>query len=295
MDAFELGHLSVTRIGQFDNWPLSPAEFFPGTDQELWLANRSWLAPEHWNPAEDKVQVSVGSWLIRSADRTIIVDTGLGAGGDRPGLPSGTPFVSALAGAGVTPADVDIVICTHLHPDHVGGNTIVDDTGVWGPTFPHAQYLFSRPDVDFFGNPGLDEGPGRSVAVFAASIAPVVQAGQALIWDSTHVIDEHLKLVLAPGHTPGSAVLSVESGGDRALFVGDLLHTPVQVLRPQVSSCFCHDPAAAARSRRRILEWAADHRALVVPAHFGGGRAVEIVRDGAGLNIARWAAAVTGH
>jgi glyoxylase-like metal-dependent hydrolase (beta-lactamase superfamily II) len=287
MHTLELGHVSVTRIPLFENWPLSPAEFFPGSDTGLWNANRSWLSPAHWDVEADRVGVAVQTWLLRSAGRVIIIDTGLGTA--RPGVPDGVPLAGALAAAGVTPADVDLVICTHLHADHVGGNTRLGDGGEWTPAFPNARYLFSRPDLDFFHPRTLTEGPGRSAAVYAESIEPILRAGQARIWDDAYTIDEHLRLTLTPGHTPGHGMLTLESGGDRAVFVGDLLHAPVQVLEPDMSSCFCHDPAASARSRRAVLEWAADHLALVVPAHFGGAGAVEIDRDGPRFTVRRWA------
>jgi len=282
MHTIELGSVSVTRIAHFDNWPLAPAEFFPGTDPAVWAANRSWLAPAHWDADADRVRVAVQTWLLRSAGRTILIDTGLSP------TRAGVPFLPALAAAGVAPDDVDLVISTHLHADHVGGHTRLENDE-WVPAFPNARYLFSKPDLDFFDPRTLVEEPGRSAAVFAESVEPVLRAGQAVIWDGSHVVDEHLRLDLAPGHTPGLGVLTLTSGGDRAVFVGDLLHSPVQVLEPGVSSCFCHDRAQAARTRHRVLAWAADHAALVVPAHFGGGRAAEVRRDGTRFALHRWA------
>lgn len=285
MHTIELGGVSVTRIPHFDNQPLTPAEFFPGGDPDLWEANRSWLAPAHWDAEADKVRISVQSWLLRSAGRTVLIDTGLDTG--RFGG-AGVAPAAALAAAGVRPDEVDLVVCTHLHADHVGGNTWLQD-GERVPLFPRAEYLFSRPDLAFFDPATLTEEPGRSAVVHAESIEPILRSGQARIWDGTHVIDENLRLDLAPGHTPGHGVLTLDSGGDRAVFVGDLLHAPVQVLAPELSSCFCHDPAAAARTRRRVLEWAADHKALVVPAHFGGAGVVEIAREGSRFAVRGWA------
>jgi len=284
MDTIELGEVSVTRIQHFDSWPLAPTDFFPETDQAVWTANRPWLAPAHWDADANRVRIAVQSWLLRSGGQTILIDTGLGAA--RPDVPAGAALPETLAG--VAPADIDLVICTHLHADHVGWNTSLDN-GDWVPSFPNARYLFSRPDLDFFHPDKLIEGPGRSAAVFRASVEPVLCSGQALTWDGSYVIDERLRLDLAPGHTPGLGVLTLDAGGDLAVFVGDVVHGPSQFLEPEVSSCFCHDPRAAARSRRKVLEWAADHRALVVPAHFGGARAVEVSRDGSRFAVRRWA------
>ncbi|MDT3440963.1 MBL fold metallo-hydrolase [Pseudofrankia sp. BMG5.37] len=100
------------------------------------------------------------------------------------------------------------------------------------------------------------------------------------MWDNSHTIDENLRIDLAPGHTPGTGIVSVESAGERAILAGDLVHSPAQFWEPRVSSCFCHDPRQAARTRQRVLGQAADGNALVIPAHFGGERAMRISRDG---------------
>lgn len=289
MHTIELGGVSVTRIPYFDNWPLPPTAFLPGSDPELWEENRSWLSPAFWDAEADRVRVTVQSWLLRSAGRTILIDTGLGVDTARPGVPAGADLPAALATVGVAPADVDLVICTHLHADHVGWNTRRTESGDRVPAFPNARYLFSRPDLEFFHPDALIEEPGRSAAVYAESIEPVLNAGQAQVWDDSYVIDENLKLTLAPGHTPGHGLLTLKSGNDHAVFVGDLLHTPVQILAPEASSCFCHDPSAASRSRNKMLQWAADHTALVIPAHFGGAGAVEVSRADTRFTIQRWA------
>jgi glyoxylase-like metal-dependent hydrolase (beta-lactamase superfamily II) len=231
--------------------------------------------------------VAVQSWLLRSAGATVIIDTGLAAQTARPGVPAGASLPAALAAAGVAPADVDLVVCTHLHADHVGWNTRLDG-GERVPAFPSARYLFSRPDLGFFHPSTLIEEPGRSAVVYAESVEPILRAGKALIWDDVHIIDENLQLRLAPGHTPGHGIVILESGGDRAVFAGDLLHTPLQLHAPHLSSCFCHDRPTAARTRRTILQWAADRTALVIPAHFAGAGAVEIERNGSSFAVRRW-------
>jgi glyoxylase-like metal-dependent hydrolase (beta-lactamase superfamily II) len=289
MHTIELGDVTVTRLAHVDNWPLSSAGFFPGTVPAHWQANRSWLAPDHWDAEADRVHVAVRTWLLRSGGRTILVDTGLDPSSTRHGVPAGAPLPAVLATAGVKPEDVDLVICTHLHADHVGGNTLTTADGDRVPAFPRARYLISRPDLDFFHPDNLTEEPGRSATVFAASIEPLLRSGQAQIWDDSYVIDDHLRLALTPGHTPGHAMVTLESGSDRAAFVGDLLHSPIQIAEPGLSSCFCHAPAEAARSRRKVLGWAADDNALILPAHFGGAGAVEIRRAGPGFKVHRWA------
>lgn len=235
------------------------------------------------------------TWALRSAGRTILVDTGVGNGRERPGAPHfhhlQGDFLDQLARAGIRPQDVDVVVNTHIHGDHVGWNT-VDADGEWVPAFPHAQYLIPAADNAHYG-PDNAYGNGlreNDPLIYEDSIAPIHRAGQALLWDGTHRIDEHLTLESAPGHTPGSSVLRLASGDDRAVFVGDLLHSPVQILQPACNSCFCLHPEQAAASRHRILERAATERELVVPAHFGGPGAVQVRRQGSGFALGAWAA-----
>jgi glyoxylase-like metal-dependent hydrolase (beta-lactamase superfamily II) len=104
--------------------------------------------------------------------------------------------------------------------------------------------------------------------VYADSIAPIL--GRAVLWEDAYRLDDNLTLEAAPGHTPGSSVLRVQSGSDRAVVVGDVLHSPVQILEPAYSSCFCEDPEQAAATRQRLLERAADEVEIVIPAHFAG-------------------------
>lgn len=280
MDTLQVGDVSLTRIPHMEHWTLPSAVFFPEMDPDTWTEHRDQLAPAHWNPRTGQVRIAVQTWLLRSAGRLVLVDTGLSAATTRPGAPAGSDLPAALAAVGVAVHDVDLVICTHLHADHVGWNTRPDGDGGWTPTFPRARYLFSRPDLDFFHPDTLVEQPGRSAAVHAESIEPILRAGQAEVWDDTHPIDDHLRIDLAPGHTPGTGVVTVDSAGEQAFLVGDLLHSPAQFWEPTASSCFCHDPRQAARTRRHILGRAADLDAVIVPAHFAGGRTMRVRRDG---------------
>lgn len=290
-----LGDVEVTRVVEWSG-AFAPARgLVPQSSAEVWKDNEDWLAPAHWEPESDRAVVALQTWVLRSGGRTVLVDTGVGNGRERPGSPQfhhwQGDFLGGLARAGVRPEDVDVVVNTHLHGDHVGWNT-VDAEGEWVPTFPHAQYLIPAADNAYFGP---DNAYGKGLReddplIYEDSVAPVHRAGQSVLWEGVHRIDEHLSLESAPGHTPGSSVLRLTSGSDRAVFVGDLLHSPVQILRPSCNSCFCLDPEQAVASRHRILERAAAERELVVPAHFGGAGAVEVRKEGGGFALGRWAA-----
>lgn len=213
--------------------------------------------------------------MLHSEGETILVDTGVGNHKDRPYAPVrsrlNNDFLGDLARAGVRPEDVDIVINTHLHVDHVGWNTYLDGR-TWVPTFPNATYLMAKADFEYW-NPANEIrtllGRGNQ-NVFEDSVTPVHEAGPTHLREDSHRIDSHPRLDPAPGHTPGSSVLRLESGSDRALFVGDLMHSPIQIHEPDANSCFREDPAEARATRRELPGSAVDSNALVFPAHLGG-------------------------
>ncbi|MFI9201238.1 MBL fold metallo-hydrolase [Streptomyces sp. NPDC053048] len=301
MQTITLGGVDITRVVEM-HAPVAPvADIFPTATPRMWREHESWLAPDFWNPRTDDFIANAQTWVLRSEGRTILVDTGLGNDKDRPHMPawSGlrTDFLDRLRAAGVRPEDVDVVVNTHVHADHVGWNTRLVD-GEWVPTFPRATYLIPRADFDYWnpaagragrgalGGIGVDQASG---IMFEDSVAPVHRAGQAVLWEDGYRIDGQLSLEPAPGHTPGSSVLRLESGSDRALFIGDLVHSPLQIAEPDCDTCLSEDQEAATRSRRRVLEQAADTGALVFPAHLPGHGAAEVRREGGTFAIAGWA------
>ncbi|MFF4251160.1 MBL fold metallo-hydrolase [Streptomyces sp. NPDC001663] len=291
--SFVIGDVEVVRVVEWQA-PYAPArDLVPGVGPEVWQGNRELLAPDHWEPDSDRAVVALQTWVVRSGGRTVLVDTGVGNGRERPGNPlfhqREGDFPDRLARTGVRLEDVDVVVNTHIHGDHVGWNTR-DADGSWVPMFADATYLLPAADDRHFGPDGGYGGGVRpdDRLTYEDSIAPVHKAGQAVLWDGEYRIDDHLTLESAPGHTPGSSVLRVASRGEQAVFVGDLLHSPVQILHPECSSCFCLDPRQAVVSRRRILERAADQGELVIPAHFGGSGVVEVRRQGASFDLANW-------
>ncbi|GAA4886760.1 MBL fold metallo-hydrolase [Saccharopolyspora cebuensis] len=295
MHEIVLGDVTITRIVEYyGSVGMAPGTFFPESPAESWRDGEHWLAPDFLDPATGTVVAAAQTWLLRREGRTILVDTGAGNDKERPHAPVwsrlDTDFLGRLAAAGVRPEDVDLVINTHLHVDHVGWNTRLDGR-TWVPTFPNATYLLPRADFEFW-NPANGRTPisgHGNQNVFEDSVAPVHEAGLTELWEDGHRIDANLRLEPAPGHTPGSSVVVLESGTDRALFAGDLLHTPLQFVEPDTNSCFCEDPVRSRATRRRLLGWAADTGALVLPAHLGGHGGAEVVREGGSFAIKGWA------
>ncbi|MEY9936791.1 MBL fold metallo-hydrolase [Streptacidiphilus sp. MAP5-3] len=297
VQVFQVGDVEVLRLVEWTGAFVPTADLVPGATQELWAAQAHWLAPEHVEPETGRAMVAIQTWVLRSEGMTVVVDTGIGNGRERPGSPMFDnwqgDFPGLLAQAGIRPEEVDVVVNTHVHGDHVGWNTTATEHG-WVPTFPNARYLVPAADDAYFG-PANGYAGGRRPddrLMYEDSLAPVHRAGQVDLWEGSHRIDGRLTLEAAPGHTPGSAVLRLASAGERAVFVGDLVHNPVQIVAPGCSSCLCLDPVQSAASRRRVLARAADERELLVPAHFAGPGAVEVRRAGEGDGFApgAWAA-----
>lgn len=206
MDTIALGNVEITRVVELPARGSARDYIFPDVSVAHWQAHESWLAPVFLDPAADEVRTMSQTWLIRSEGRTILIDTGIGNDRERPAMPSfhhlNTHYLGELAAAGVRPQDVDTVICTHVHGDHVGWNTRRTDDGKWRPTFPHAQYVISRADFDYW-NPanGHRTRSGPQMAnVFEDSVAPVHQAGQTVLWEGDHHdIGARLRIEAGPG------------------------------------------------------------------------------------------------
>ncbi len=275
MERWKIGEVKVTRILELEM--LSAGTFvLPDATPEN-LKPLSWLAP-HFVSEDGQVRMSVHAFLIESEGRRIVVDTCLG--NDKPRrIPDWNmrrgPFLLDLATAGHPRESIDTVLCTHLHVDHVGWNTMLED-GRWVPTFPHARYLFARKEWEYWSNVQDD----LFGDVLEDSVRPVVDAGLVELVEPDHVLTSEVRLEPTPGHTPGHVSVRISSRGQEAVITGDLMHHPCQVARPDWSSQFDVDVAAARLTRRRFLERYADRPTLVLGTHFATPTAGRIVRDG---------------
>jgi glyoxylase-like metal-dependent hydrolase (beta-lactamase superfamily II) len=292
MKPVRLGRASVTRVVEFQ-FELG-TRFFAGTPASGWRDHADLLVPDFFDPDTDQWRIAVQSWVIEIDGLTVVVDTGVGNDRQRPQTPAldhlNTGFLTALQSAGVDRNAVDVVVNTHIHSDHVGWNTLLDN-GTWVPTFPNARYVAPAADYRHFApdGPAARQSPRTEQEatrqrgdqlVFADSVLPVAEAGQLIGWSDDYQIGESLRLRPAPGHTPGSSVLWLDAG-QPAVFVGDLTHSPLQLCRPADPCAFDMDAGAAAATRRRIFTEAADAHAAVIPAHYPGrgGATIRAVAD----------------
>lgn len=290
MTTFRIGDTTITRIEEVLGPGFVARQILPDWSDEAVAPHLSWLVPDHYEPEKRRLVASLHSWMVRTPRHTILVDTCAGNHKNRPGSPGfhmlDRPYLANLAAAGVRPEEIDFVLCTHLHVDHVGWNTRLDN-GRWVPTFPNARYVFSKTERDHFdpsrGQSGM---AGNAPLIWADSILPVIDSGKAHVVDGTDLIGGDLMIEPAPGHTPGHVTLALERPQGRALFTGDITHHPIQLHYPDWSSAFCFDKAQSAATRRRVLERCADTGALYCPAHFGRPHAGRIARTGNAFRLA---------
>ncbi len=276
-----IGDVTIDSIWEFGGPYRDASEIYPDITPEIIARHRPWMIESCMEEATDLLVFAFQSFLIRTPDHTILVDCCVGEDKERPLRPAWHrkkwPWMANLLAAGVTPEDIDFVMCTHLHVDHVGWNTQLKD-GRWVPTFPNARYIFAASEYDYWKGVLAEQDWIRDA--FNDSVLPVVEAGRADLVANDHEIVKGAWLAPAPGHTPGGVVLNLESGGDKAIFTGDMMHHAIQVPEPQLSTIFCTDAELSAKTRTAFVENNADTGTLIVPAHFGGETAGRIVSQG---------------
>ena len=281
-----IGDIRARALVDLDGYPLELGFVFPDLDPREVDRHRSWLEPTHLKG--NAIQLVIRSIVMEVDGRRILIDACVGEHKDRPTRPmfnqrKDVDFIAKLAQLGLAPEDIDVVLCTHLHVDHVGWNTKLDN-GRWVPTFPNARYLFGRKELDFWmAQPDRAAVGGGSLV---DSVIPIVEAKRCDLVDDGHDLGRGLSLCALPGHTPGQLGLDVQRGKDRAFFVGDAIHSPIQVVYPHISTGFDTSKEDARATRTAFLEAAADDNRWLVPCHFRGPIGHRIQRDGASFKLA---------
>lgn len=272
-----VGNVRITRILELAPMAFDPAMFLQTTREEV-LARGEWLIPEYATEAGDII-LHFQAFIIEAGGRRIMVDPCIGNAKPRshPQLNMlDTDFLERLSDAGLPRESIDFVLCTHLHVDHCGWNTMFID-GQWVTTFPNARYLFGRSELDHARSAQDDD---DAAAIYQDSVQPIIDAGLCERIEPGFVIVEGVSLEPTPGHTPGHCSVFIKSLGQEAILAGDVVHHPVQMSLPHVSSNFCWDKDRAVTTRRTMLDRAAKGGALLIPAHFAGPTGVKVEPDG---------------
>ena len=272
-----VGNVEITAVHDGDG-ALPISMVFPGVDPELWLPYQQ-KYPECFNgDNNENIALPFECYVIRSEGHTILVDTGVGSMATNPGTV--TAFAGGVDGrllldlqtAGVNKEDIDTVFLTHLHPDHVGWN-VNNDGPTPVPSFPNARYVFHQDDWEAFRPPRDSEVFGFTFR--EETLAPLEGAGVIEPLSGEHSITSEITAILTPGHTPGSMSLAIDSGGEKALVMGDVFHGPPQVSEPSWVFAFDADPDTAVQSRSRMLDRAEAENAIMAICHSTGfGRVV---------------------
>lgn len=277
MMRWRIGAVTVTKIVELESTGGSRFVLPQATRDAV--AHMHWMRP-HFMDEAGRLKMSVHALVVETPARRIVVDTCIG--NDKQGrfvptwngLQSG--FLRDLAAAGFERESIDTVLCTHLHVDHVGWNTMQVD-GRWVPTFPNARYLMARTEFEHWRAwPEHDE----HEAAFADSVGPVFDAGLVDLVETDHRICDEVRLVPTVGHTPGHVSVAIASEGHEALITGDFAHHPCQMAMPAWASAFDHDAEQSTRTRREVFGRLAGTPTLLIGTHFATPTAGRVVRDG---------------
>ncbi len=283
MKTLNIGNVRVDRVQDWAGPLFEVANFWPAGNWDAIEGERDWMEP-HFLLPKDKMtkgvlNASLHTYVIRTPRFNILVDTCLGNDKQRHAIPDwnglNTDYLAKIARLGLKPEEVHYVMCTHLHFDHVGWNTKLEN-GRWVPTFPNARYIFHKAEYEYWqqnqDSHGLD-------GAFGDSILPVVEAGRADLVKGDFAIDDSLWLEPSPGHTPGHVCINLKNGGESALFTGDAFHHPIQVAYPEWSTAFCSDAAGSANARRTIIEKICGTDTYMMAAHFMDPTIARVVRN----------------
>jgi glyoxylase-like metal-dependent hydrolase (beta-lactamase superfamily II) len=260
--------------------------FFPALTKEVLDANRSWLQPVFMDAA-DKLVFAIQSFVIKTPHHNILIDACVGNHKQRPTRPfwhmlNSDRFEKALAGAGVGVNDVDYVMCTHLHTDHVGWNTRLEN-GRWVPTFPKAKYIMSDRELAHWTEREKDD--PQSVPWITDSVLPIVAAKRAQIVKSDFAFNETLQFIPTPGHTIDHYSVLVGRAGDDVLITGDMIHSPLQAKYPEYGMMSDYDSPQAGRTRRQIFDRFCEEPTLICTSHFPAPSTGHMRRSGDGYKF----------
>ncbi len=279
---WKIGDVTITKVVELETTGGSRF-ILPDASPEA-VRSISWLIP-HFADEMGKLKMSIHALIIETPTMKVMVDTCLGNDKKDRRVPTWNDrqgrFLADIAEAGYSKEKIDVVMCTHLHVDHVGWNTMLVE-GRWVPTFPSARYIFGRAEFEHWKTQREAE---HMLPVFADSIQPIVDAGLAELVDADHRLSDEIRFVPSHGHSPGHCSVLIESKGEAALITGDFAHHPCQFARLDWCSTADYDREAALQTRARILGELAGTRTLVIGTHFAGPTAGRVVRDGEAFRL----------
>lgn len=273
MHKWQVGDVKITQIVELTTASLGP-HLLPQATPEV-LNAIPWMSP--FTDEDGRLILSMHSLILESQGQTIMVDTCVGNDKQRNyprwNLMQGD-FLDKFSEAGFVTDQIDTVLCTHMHVDHVGWNTRLID-GRWVPTFGRADYLFAEEEWAHWRVEEQEYGP-----VIEDSVQPIFDAGKAVLVGQNHVVTDEVALKPTPGHTPGHVSIHIKSRGEEAVITGDMIHHPCQIRHPDWSSLADWHAEKAADTRESFVKEFVDRPVLIIGTHFAGPTAGHIVTDG---------------
>ncbi len=273
---WQVGDVKITSIMETaDRIPWAP--LFPAETSEHYK-KYAWLVPDFVTP-QGQIILAVQAFVLEIRGEKIVIDTCVGNDRSRE-MPQcsdlQTAFLEDFKSAGFDPDSITMVLCTHLHFDHVGWNTRLEK-GRWVPTFPNARYLFGRKEWAYWED--VLKHKEHDVRHILDSVQPVLDAGLADFVETDHRVMDEIWLEPSHGHTPGHVSVRVSSRGQDAIVTGDVFHNPIQLAEPEICSVGCVDKELSRQTRREFIKRYGDGPVRLFAVHFNEpvGR---VVRDG---------------
>ena len=277
-----VGNVTITRIVELE--AVGGSKFILPQATREHVVTIPWLAP-HFADAEGRLKMSVHALVVETPEKRIVVDTCIGNDKTRNMANWShlqTTFLTDFEAAGFSRHSIDTVLCTHLHVDHVGWNTMWVD-GEWKPTFPGARYLLAKPEFEYWqAEAAAEKGEPE---IFLDSVQPIWEAGLVDLVGTDHRICDEVWLVPTLGHTPGHVSVRISSKGENALITGDFIHHPCQLARPDWASAADYDQVASTQTREDMFESLANTSTLVIGTHFAAPTAGHVVREGSAYRL----------
>lgn len=282
VNSFNLGDVRIYPLVELERLLVEPTEFFPKIAGLKRTAEEWYLQPPYIDAPSGRMVFVIQAFLISSPSALILVDACVGNNKLRERREFdrlSTDWLDRFRGTGFTPEDVDMVILTHLHVDHVGWATKLEE-GEWVPTFQNARYLAVEAEYKYWSS---DEGVAvmrRTGNYLVDSVTPLIKTGLLGFVEPNSILSAGIRLCPGRGHTPGNTYVEIDSADHKAILAGDVLTHPMQCAKPDWSTRFCTNPDEAAETRRELLRSVANTDTLLVPTHFALPSVGRVYSDG---------------
>jgi glyoxylase-like metal-dependent hydrolase (beta-lactamase superfamily II) len=255
LQSITVGDIHVTYVPDGET-RLNPTAIFPASTEEGWKLHPEWL------DEEGQLLASIGGLLVETGDRKVLVDAGLGPRHvEFPGFGpfDGGHLLENLTLRGVEPAQIDTVVFTHLHLDHINALTRREDDA-WVLAFPNARFLIREPEWRHWA------GKNDPAGIYQETEECIQD--RVDLFDSDQTAAAGVSLLSTPGHTPGHNSVVISSGTERAIILGDVVHCPVQLEEEEWACVFDVDGALARSTRDKLLAELEGSRTVVAGGHF---------------------------